>query len=300
MAYRFLLEVPNSRIAEANVMIASVPDAQIVVVRNPHGLGFAEPFADLTIASHSLGVVGAIYEWYEGLENPKPEVGVTLHSGERVSLDSSNRSDMVRRIRLDQPWVETILPKIGEHQRDILPDEGVSTRGTRALLSHITDHAPQPLISPTRQLDLRSNVAVAVKVTELGVAERYYVDFLGMTLLGRERHTDDGGFTVVEADYDHARALALGNEADVSFLVNGNVSMALDRVGRGARLERSADPPVPITVPRETFLEIKGNALIRGMEIDGDGVSTLAVRDIYGVVWAFTLQAADAPSQISA
>ena len=141
---------------------------------------------------------------------------------------------------------------------------------------------------------------VAVKVTDLGQAEKYYVDFLGMSVLGRERQVGEREFVPVEVDYDHTRALSLGTEADVSFLANGEVTMALDRVGRGARIERAGGPPVPITVSRETFLDIKGRALIRGMEIDGDGVNVLAVRDIYGLVWQFTNADSVASGQISA
>lgn len=300
MAYRFLLEVPKARIDDANVMIGAVPDAQVVVVRNPHGLGFAEPFADLTVASHTLGVISEIYRWYEDLPNPKPEIGLTLHSGERISLASATAPEMVRRIRLDQPWVERILPKIGDHQRDILPDDGSSNRNTRALLSRIIDNAVPPLVSPTRSLDLRGDVQVAVKVTDLGQAEKYYVDFLGMSVLGRERQVGEREFVPVEVDYDHTRALSLGTEADVSFLANGEVTMALDRVGRGARIERAGGLPVPITVSRDTFLDIKGRALIRGMEIDGDGVNVLAVRDIYGLVWQFTNADSVASGQFSA
>jgi hypothetical protein len=300
VAYRFLFEVPESRVDEANVMIGSVPDAQVLLVRNPHGRGFGEPFVDLTVASHSLGVIGVIFTWYEELPDPKPEVGITLHSGERVALADSSRADMVRRIRLDQPWVETIIPKIGDHQRDVLPDSDFSRLSTRALAMRVARNANPPLVSPSRQLDLLGDVAVAVKVTDLGQAEKYYVDFLGMSVLGRERRIGDHEFVPVEEDYDHVRALTLGTEADVSFLANGHITLALDRVGRGARLARSSEAPVPISVTKQSFLDIKGRALIRGMEIDGDGVTTLAVRDIYGVVWAFTVAAAATVGQISA
>jgi hypothetical protein len=37
VAYRFLLEVPESLVDEANIVVGSVGDAQVVVVRNSTG-----------------------------------------------------------------------------------------------------------------------------------------------------------------------------------------------------------------------------------------------------------------------
>ena len=296
MAYRFLLEVPEAMVDDANIAINSVPDAQVLLVRNSHGLGFDDPYSDLTVAAHSLGVIGAIYDWYEQLPNPKPEVGLVLHSGQRVPLTAGARADMVRLVRRDQPWVERTLPKIGDHMRDVLPGGQIGREATEQWIPSSEPQAFVSLVAPTRKLELLGNVQVAVKVPDLDRAERYYVDFLGMHVVGRERKDRTGNYHPVEPGYDHARALSTGTEADVSFLANGQITMALDRVGRGARLQRSAEPPVPIRVPRSTFMEIKGAALVRGMEIDGDGIDVLAVRDIYGLVWEFTVDHSATPA----
>lgn len=288
MAYRFLLEVPETMVAEANVTVGAVPDAQVLVVRNSHGLGFDDPYADLTIAAHSLGLIGALYSWIDDLPQPKPEVALVLHSGQRIPLASVSRGEMVSLIRRDQPWVERTLPKIGDHMRDVLPDDPgghgpIATQTSSAM-------APVgPVMSPTRSLPLLGNLQVAIDVPDLDRAERYYVDFLGMHVIGRERRDKNGDFHPVEADFNHQRALVAGTEADVSYLGNGQISLALDRVGRGAILKRSSETPIPVGVSRSTFLDIKGNALMRGMEIDGDGIDVLAVRDIYGVIWEFTV-----------
>ena len=73
------------------------------------------------------------------------------------------------------------------------------------------------------------------------------------------------------------------------------VQIALRRVGRGARLERDDDGPIVLDVDRDTFLKLKGDAFMRGMEIVHDAPGTLGVRDIYGLVWAFR-QSADVPA----
>jgi catechol 2,3-dioxygenase-like lactoylglutathione lyase family enzyme len=288
VAYRFLLEVPETMVDEANITVDTVPDAQVVVVRNSHGMGFDDPFSDLTIASHSLGIIDALYGWLDDLPKPKPELALVLHSGKRVPLASVSRGEMVSLIRRDQPWVERTLPKIGDHMRDVFPTD--ASAPAFAPRETGTDIAPfVPVISPTRTLPLLGNLQIAIDVPDLDRAERYYVDFLGMHVIGRERRDKHGEFHPVEAGFDHARALVAGTEADVSFLGNGQISLALDRVGRGAILKRSSGAPIPIGVTLSTFLDIKGTSLMRGMEIDGDGVDVLAVRDIYGMVWEFTV-----------
>jgi catechol 2,3-dioxygenase-like lactoylglutathione lyase family enzyme len=285
VAYRFLLEVPESRIDEANLEVGAAGDAQVVVVRSAHGLGFDTAGADLTIAAHTLGVISSLYSWYGGIAAPKPNVGIVLHSGQRLAFADHSHAEMVAAIRRDQPWVERTLPKIGDHARDVIP--GASDSYAPARPSSLATDSGEPIRTPRRRLTFTSGEPVAVKVTELDRAEHYYVDFLGMSLLGRERFNDDGAAEPVERDYDPARALSLGTEADVSFLANGPVTMALRRVGRGARLERDDDGPIEVGVDRETYLSIKGDAFMRGMEIVHDSPEVLGVRDIYGLVWAF-------------
>jgi hypothetical protein len=204
VAYRFLLEVPESRVDEANIVVGSTGDAQVLVVRNSHGLGFDDPYSDLSIAAHTLRVIGAIYDWYESNPANMPRVHLVLHSGERLDLGDYNRGTMVAAIRRDQPWVERTLPKIGEHYRDILPPgddriEGVAPQPV--IRPEMSKASTEPIVSATRKLTFLSPARVAIKVTELDRAERYYVDVLGMNVLGRDRADHDGNLQEVERDY---------------------------------------------------------------------------------------------------
>src|SRR5262245_27501351 len=106
MAYRFLLEVPESLGAEANVAVGAADDAQVVVVRDSHGRDFDEPYLDLTIAARTLRVIETLYDWFDQLGASRPDIGIVLHSGERLSLEAHDRDTLVAAIRRDQPWVE--------------------------------------------------------------------------------------------------------------------------------------------------------------------------------------------------
>jgi len=289
VAYRFLLEVPESLVDEANIVVGSTGDAQVVVVRNSHGLGFDDPYQDLTIAAHSLLVIGAIYDWYES-HTPRPALSLVLHSGQRLKLADYDRGRMTAAIRYDQPWVERTLPKIGEHYREILPPgdtriEGIAPQPMVHLAAIVEE--THPIIAATRQLTYLSPVHALVKVPDLDRAERYYVDFLGVHLLGRERVDAAGELQLVERDYHGPRALTLGTEADFSYLSNEPLRITLQRVGRGARLPQDNPEVTHVTVDHESFTKLRGDALMRGSTILRDTPQTLVLRDIFGLIWQF-------------
>ncbi len=122
MAYRFVLEVPSNLADVANVAVATAGDAQVLVNRAAHGLGFGVPYQNLTVAAHSLRVISTLYGWAGEIGATRPEsrvqIGIVLHSGKRIGLHDVDAPALVAAIRRDQPWVETSAPKIGEHERD--------------------------------------------------------------------------------------------------------------------------------------------------------------------------------------
>src|SRR5687768_3115017 len=110
MAYRFLLETPATLADAASIAVERVGDAQVLVVRPSHGLGVDDPYTDSTVAAHSLRVVDSLYDWFESIPSPRPDVRLVLHGGERHRLGSVDRARMVALIRRDQPWVERSIP----------------------------------------------------------------------------------------------------------------------------------------------------------------------------------------------
>src|SRR6186997_2064437 len=103
MAYRFLLEVPETLADAASVAAEQVDDVQVLLVRPSHGLGVDDPYVDLSIAAHSLRVIDALYDWYESLGPSRPPVRIVLHGGQRHALAAVDRHRVVAMIRRDQP-----------------------------------------------------------------------------------------------------------------------------------------------------------------------------------------------------
>ena len=218
MAYRFLLEVPESLGAEANVAVGAADDAQVVVVRNSHGRDYDESYLDLTIAAHTLRVIETLYDWFDDLGASRPNIRIVLHSGERLSLEAEDRGSLVGAIRRDQPWVERSIPRIGDHvsertemDDDTLGDPVIPATSGRAGL----------VLATERSVSIRNLNHIAIRVTDLAKAERFYTDFFAMDLLGRARRSPKGGYTSLNGNYSWDEARKTGQTADVTFMRNG-------------------------------------------------------------------------------
>ena len=309
MAYRFLLEVPEALAADANVAVAEANDAQVVLVRGSHGLGFDDAAADLTVAAHSLRVIETLYGWFDTLGASRPDIRIVLHGGDRLSLEGHDRGAMVAAIRRDQPWVERTLPKIGDHERDEFTPgftrgtefrEGAERSvndvpGTTPAAGAALDAswvAPGAVANPVeRRISLRALNHVAVRVADLAKAERFYTEFFDMELLGRARRDGRGQFEPVDGDYRWDEALVQGTEADLCFLANGPIVLALHRVGRGARLDRWAIlDHLSIAVDAITFTTLRGEVLMRSFETVATADTAITFRDPFGLTWEVTVQ----------
>ena len=307
MAYRFLLEVPQALAAEASVAVDRTGDAQVILVRDSHGLGFDEPYVDLTIAAHTLRVVESLYDWFDVLGASRPDLRIVLHGGERLALEANDRGAMVAAIRRDQPWVERSIPKVGEHVEESTTafTEGAGLREGRDVAIDAAGGnapaagagldrswvAPAALAVPEmgRTVHFRGLNHIAVQVADLAKAERFYADFFGMQLLGRARRGERGAYLAVDGDYRWDEAMRTGTEADVAFMDNGPVRLALHRAGRGARLERGIVDHLSVAVDAMTFTTLKGEALLRPLTVLTSTDTSFSFRDPFGLVWELTV-----------
>lgn len=293
MAYRFLLEVPETLAAEAQTAVDATPDAQVLLVRDSHGLGFEDPFVDLTVAAHSLSVIDAIYDWFDALGASRPDIRLVLHSGERVTLEAVDRGEMVATIRRDQPWVERSLPKVGEHEEDIFlggeraGDLSIDAASGNAPVA-VGLRRPAAATEVARRVNLRAINHIAVAVNDPAKAEHFYQQFLNFELVGRARNTPVG-LEPVEVGYRWDDATKDGKPADVSFLSNGPVTLAVQRAGRAARIEEGVVDHLSVSVDGAAFAAIRGEALVRPLTLSAITDTSFRFRDPFGLIWEITL-----------
>lgn len=280
MAYRFLLEVPESLAADANVAVAAAGDAEVLVARNSHGLGFDDAYMDLTIAAQSLRVIDTLYDWFDLLGASRPDIRIVLHSGERVTLEEADRAAMVAAIRHDQPWVDHSIPKIGEHVEDEYGPVETGMGGGLAVAA-----PPRPAVV------LREVNHIALRVNRMDTAERFYTSFFGMEVEHRLRQSARGRLEPIVGELDWLTAERAGNEPQITFLANGPLRLALHNAGRGARMEVVGQlDHISLTVDATTFARLKAEVLLRGYLLLASTETSFAFRDPFGIAWEISVQ----------
>ncbi len=303
MAYRFLLEAPESLASEASLAVDGTPDAQVVLVRNSHGLGIDDESVDLTVAAHSLQVIDWLYDWFDVLGASRPDIRLVLHSGDRLSLEEVDRGAMVAAIRRDQPWVERSIPHVGDHEEPFNPEPVGGAPEVNAI-DGAGGNAPDRLVADylvtgnevaipemTQRVHLRAVNHIAIWVNEPAKAERFYGDYLNMEITGRARRGDGGALELLEPDFDWTDAIRDGVQPDITYLSNGAVSLLLMNAGRGARLERGLLDHISVAVDGSTFAMLKGEALVRSLVLLGTSESGFRFRDPFGLTWEILLMA---------
>jgi hypothetical protein len=301
MAYRFLLEVPETLAEAASIAVDRAGDTQVLVIRPSHGLGVDDPYVDMTVAAHSLRVVDSLFDWYEAIDAPRPDVRMVLHGGERHPLGAVDRARVVALIRRDQPWVERTIPHIGDHEpvartprysvgpgaSEFEPSPGMTRETASVAVVDRGRNADEilPTGEPASALQIRAINYVLVQVNDLRKAEQFYQDFFAMQLLGRVRRGPDGTLLPLPTDYSWDRALQSGELADTSFLSNGPLTLAAQRVGLGVLLGQGALETVSLGVDSHTFAAFKGEVLMRPLTVLRSGIATFTFRDPFNVNW---------------
>lgn len=296
MAYRFLLEVPETLAEAAQIAVERAGDAQVLVVRNSHGLGVDDPYLDLTVAAHTLLVIDSFYDWFDSLGASRPDIRIVLHGGERHALEAVDRGRMVAMIRRDQPWVERSIPKIGEHEPTVEPAgyaTGPGVSGEALSIDGLAANAPVAVVEgvaiaeaePSRGPRLQAINYVKIQVNDLPKAEAFYQEFFGMTLLGRVRRAADGTMVPLPRDFSWQRAAQTGDLADLTFFSNGALTLAAERLGLAIRIGEGAIGMISLGVDAATFAAMKGQALMRPLTVLRSGVASFEFRDPFNVSW---------------
>lgn len=296
MAYRFVLEVPTTLASDANAAVTSAGDAQVLVDRNSHGLGFDDPFNNLTVAAQSLGVIDTLYTWASEIgatrADSRIKVGIVLHSGERLNLHDMDQPQLIAAIRRDQPWVERSVPKIGEHEPEYrqVATAALATVGTAPVASGILPAAAPikavDLIEADDELVVGGRSHAVIQVYELPQPERLYAELFGLEITGRMRQDADGTWQDLPPTYDHVIAVKANAEADVAFMGNDPLHVALVRAGRASLLDYSRiHNDIAVAMDLQGARRLKAIVLMRGYTLLTSAGEGFSFRDPFGVVW---------------
>lgn len=134
---------------------------------------------------------------------------------------------------------------------------------------------------------------VALWVTDLEAAERYYRDLFGLAVAFREAQTADGWYTLPDdATWDDARVA--GIRLDLAFLYRDTFALALERTDDGPSTGRLSH--IGVQTDAATLDQLRIHAPTRGCIVRTDRPHALIFGDVYGVWWEWsTLSYADPP-----
>lgn len=313
MAYRFILEVPESLVGDANIVLTHTGDAEAHFIRDSHGLGFEDPYKNLSVSAHSLRVVDALYAWFEDMGGSdaasRVNIRIVMHNGDRLSFHDTPKPALVAAIRRDQPWVERSMPKIGEHDTRVDPGTAVIEADTVAAMP--VDAGPTVPTSVMEREDVGTWVRpvtilaadenragdgitvagvpqVHIGVYDLAKPQRIYGELFGLQLIGRGNRTDTGGWEFLEPVYDHEQDAQWGTEPEFAFMQNGPLSVAIERLGRGLPLDvyREVPEPIHIVVDPASHKHIRATVLMRSYNVLDTRPDGIIFRDPFGYTWA--------------
>jgi hypothetical protein len=91
--------------------------------------------------------------------------------------------------------------------------------------------------------------------------------------------------TPMPRDYTWERAMQTGDLADITFLANGPLTLAAQRMGLGTLLSEGALHMVSVGVDARTFATLKGEVLMRPFTILRSGAASFVFRDPLNVHW---------------
>jgi catechol 2,3-dioxygenase-like lactoylglutathione lyase family enzyme len=295
MPYRFTLETPLAYSSEAEIAVTKAPGTQVVTNRTSYADGYDQPRSALTISAPDLQIIDYLYDWLNTVD-PKPDARFVFYSGRRVNLADIDRSSLIAAIRRDQPWVERTIPKIGEHmpQAWVGPEANRGEAIVNAAIAGDREAFMEEslVVAEEPRVVIESVNYLAINVTDLPKAERFYNELFGLEVVARTKSDEMGSYRLLSPDYDPVTAVMTNEIADDSFLRNGALLIALHRVPRGMRVERTLVDRVSIRVDAETYNRLRGLVLMRNYENLGGGQTYFAFRDPYGVPWEVTMAGA--------
>lgn len=282
MPYRFVLEVPETVHRDAKIAVENTPDAEILIERlerRPRVLSRGDSIVELTVVSHSLNVLDAIYDW-AGSGGHLGHVHLTAHKGPRITLSDYDSKSLRRTVQSDQYWFENTVARI-THPIDTIMEGGARVADVPYGGRLADDTA---IVPAETALDLGEFDNVAIQVRNIGRAEQFYRDFFGMSVSYRAIRDDDT-WRHLPADYDYDEGIRSGDIPEIVRLANGPVSIVLINVGGGKVLHEPRVAYISLSVPAETKNTIRGNALFRAFAIEEDSPRAFRFMDPFGVSW---------------
>jgi hypothetical protein len=282
MAYRFILEVPESIGEEAKIVVDQAPEAEVLIARHSRPVDSTLTRREITVVAHSLEVIDQLYSWLR-TQDEAAKIELEPFGGPRVHLSQYSSYQVKALIQGDQYWMETTMPNIAH----------LSSPGTTTLVVPATETvmpaglsppSEGPIITVPKTLEFFTSEQVLIRVRDIRWAETVYRDLFEMDVVIRARRAGDQ-WEPLPRDFDWEVGIRTGVYPELAVLQHEPLSLVLLSVGRGSAASELELQHVNLVVSPKSLLTLRAKVLMHPFPMAENQPHYFTFRDPYGTVW---------------
>lgn len=282
MAYRFILEVPESIGEEAKVVVDQAPEAEVLIARHSRPVDSTQTRREITVVAHSLAIIDELYSWLRS-QDEAARIELEPFGGPRVQLSQYSSYQVKALVQGDQYWMETTKPNI-THSSSPAASSLAVPAAEPPLPAGLNAPAEGPIVTVPKTLEFYTSEQVLIRVRDIRWAEAVYRDLFEMDVVIRARRAGDR-WEPLPRDFDWDKGIRTGIYPDLAVLQHEPLSLVLLSIGRGAVAAELELKHVNLQVSPRTLQLLRAKVLMHPFPMAENQRHCFTFRDPYETVW---------------
>lgn len=282
MAYRFILEVPESIGEEAKVVVDEAPEAEVLIARHSRPVDSTQTRREITVVAHSLDIIDRLYSWLR-TQNEAAQIELEPFGGPRVRLGQYSSYQVKALVQGDQYWMETTMPNIAHLSRP--GSTSLALPATETVLpAGLNAPVEGPVSTVPKTLEFYTSEQVLIRVRDIRWAEAVYRDLFEMDVVIRARQADDQ-WEPLPRDFDWEVGIRTGIYPGVAVLQHEPLSIVLLSVGRGNPAMEMELKHVNVVVSPKSLQSLRAKVMMHPFPMAENQPHYFSFRDPYETIW---------------
>lgn len=282
MAYRFILEVPESIGEEAKVVVDQAPEAEVLIARYSRPLDSSQTRREITVVAHSLEVIDQLYSWLRTQEEAA-RIELEPFGGPRVCLSQYSSYQVKALVQGDQYWMETTMPNIAHLSRSAAT--GIVLPATETVLpAGLNTPTEGPISIAPKTLEFYTSEQVLIRVRDIRWSEAVYRDLFEMDVVIRARRAGDQ-WEPLPREFDWEDGIRTGVYPGLAVLQHEPLSIVLLSVGRGSPSLEMERKHVNLVVSPKSLRLLRAKVMMHPFPMADNQPHYFSFRDPYETIW---------------
>ncbi len=282
MAYRFILEVPESIGEEAKVVVDEAPEAEVLIARHSRPVDSTQTRREITVVAHSLEIIDRLYSWLR-TQDEAAQIELEPFGGPRVRLGQYSSYQVKALVQGDQYWMETTMPNIAHLSRS--GDTSIALPATETVLpAGLSAPAEGPVSTIPKTLEFYTSEQVLIRVRDIRWSEAVYRDLFEMDVVIRARRAGDQ-WEPLPRDFDWEEGIRTGIYPYLAVLQHEPLSIVLLSVGRGSPSMEMEMKHINLVVSPKSLLTLRAKVMMHPFPMADNQQHYFSFRDPYETVW---------------